>query len=456
MRRSWKSLGGMAVVASVALLPLYGDARPSPVSHPEWARMVLRALDLLEPGAGVADQASQVFSTLSGKGSRAFRADLYAKGTGVDVFTDDDGTRRVRATEPVGAVVYRLAVARGGDYRMRLRLAGQGETEAEVKAIGKETPIQSFRVAPAAAPAWLDAGSTHLDPGAYNAAVLIPRGSVLEFVEFAPPCVSPIEPRGGWRATAVATTDDVALTALQAVDLESELPPAAMPLEWRGADMRVEESSPVLTPAAAGLEEGTLRAGTRGAKAVLVANLPEAGFHTLSVLGATAGGQSWLADACRKAVLCPAQDEAPRWRVVLSGDFAAGPHSFTVTLGSGSTVGRLRLERKKDAPADYVATVRRLGLDLGPPDPLVAGRPAGPVTREKAVEARKFIERRRALAPLESCGDVILPGTLVASVQGVTLDGSTGVPALPPGTGQGNPLNPLVIPPQEIASPVLP
>src|SRR5206468_4440149 len=73
MLRSWKSFGLMALVASAALLPLYGDARPSPVSHPEWARMILRALDLLEPGAGAADQASQVFSTLSGKGSRAFR-----------------------------------------------------------------------------------------------------------------------------------------------------------------------------------------------------------------------------------------------------------------------------------------------------------------------------------------------------------------------------------------------
>ena len=72
------------------------------------------------------------------------------------------------------------------------------------------------------------------------------------------------------------------------------------------------------------------------------------------------------------------------------------------------------------------------------------------------MEARKFIERQRALVPLESCGDVILPGTLVASVQAVPVEGSTGAPALPPGTGQGNPLNPPVIPPQEIASPVLP
>ena len=447
MRRSWKSLGGMALVASAALLPLYGDARPSPVSHPEWARMILRALDLLEPGAGVAEQASQVFSTLSGKGSRSFRADLYAKGAGVDVFTGDDGARRVRASEPVGSVTYPLAVARGGDYRMRLRLAGAGETEAEVLPLGKETPIQTFRVVPAAAPAWVDAGSTHLDPGAYSAAVLMPRGSVLEFVEFAPPCVRPIEPRGGWQPTAVATTDEVALTALQAVDLESELPPAAMPIEWRGTDMRVEESSPILMTAAAGLEEGTFRAGTRGGKAVLVADLPEAGFYTLSVYGLTAGGESWLLDACRKSVLCPVQDESPRWRVVLSGDFASGPHSFAVTLGPGSTVGRLRLERKKDAAADYVATVRRLGLDLGTP---------GPITREKATEARKFIAGRRALDPAASCGDVVLPGgTLVASIQSVPLDG-TGSPALPPGTGQGNPVNPPVVPPQEIASPVLP
>src|SRR5260370_22821081 len=231
--------------------------------------MILRALDLLEPGAVVADQASQACSSPAGRGSRAFRADLYAKGTGVDVFTGDDGTRRVRASEPVGSVVYPLAVARGGDYRMRLRLAGDGETEAEVKALGKETPIQSFRVVPAATAAWLDAGSTHLDPGAYNAAVLIPRGSVLEFAEFAPPCVRPIEPRGGWQPTPVATTDEVALTALQAIDLESELPPAAMPLEWRGTDMRGDGSAPLLMTAGAGPEERTPRAGPPGGEAVL-------------------------------------------------------------------------------------------------------------------------------------------------------------------------------------------
>ena len=439
MWRSWKTLGAGVALAAGALLPLYGDPRTSPVTHSEWARMVLRALDLLESGSGLDDQASQVFATLSGKGSRAFRADLYSKGTGVEAFTDADGTRHVRATSEVGQLVYPLAVARGGDYRMRLRLGGPAEAEADVTAFGKEAPVQSFRVLPASMPAWLDAGSAHLDPGAYNATVLMPRGSVLEFVEFAPPCLSPIEPRGGWRASAVATTDDVALTVLQAIDLESELPPAAQPLEWRGSDMRVEEPtvSTAAMAAGQGLEEGTLRASTRGLKAVLVADLPEAGFYTLSVFGLTPGGASWVGDSCRKSVLCPVQDEIARWRVILSGDFAAGPHSFTVTLGAGSTVGRLRLERKKDAAEHYVATVRRLGLDLGS---------GGPITRARAIDARKFIQERHSLASLKVCGDVVLPGTLVASAgpggPGVPGRGSrcaSGRPALQSGRAAARP-----------------
>ena len=47
---------------------------------------------------------------------------------------------------------------------------------------------------------------------------------------------------------------------------------------------------------------------------------------------------------------------------------------------------RIRVERKKNAAADYLAAARRLGLDLGA---------EGPITREKAVEAMRFIQGRR-------------------------------------------------------------
>jgi hypothetical protein len=86
-------------------------------------------------------------------------------------------------------------------------------------------------------------------------------------------------------------------------------------------------------------------------------------------------------------------------------------------------------------------------LDLGPD---------GPVTREKANEARKFIESKHALAALEYCGDVVLPGTLVAAAG----PGDAGAPggASAPGAPVQPPrgVTPPLIPPQEIASPTVP
>ena len=42
--RAFPAVGFVAGVAAVALLPLFGDPQPAAVvSHPEWARMVLRS-----------------------------------------------------------------------------------------------------------------------------------------------------------------------------------------------------------------------------------------------------------------------------------------------------------------------------------------------------------------------------------------------------------------------------
>ena len=118
---------------------------------------------------------------------------------------------------------------------------------------------------------------------------------------------------------------------------------------------------------------------------------------------------------------------------------------------------RIRVERKKDAVAEYVATVRRLGLDLGPD---------GPITREKAIEAMRFIKAQRGLDALTFCRDVLdREPTLVASA------GTASQPGVPPGTGptpgtptgpsgpqppEIPPLNPPVIPPQNPGSPTVP
>jgi hypothetical protein len=108
----------------------------------------------------------------------------------------------------------------------------------------------------------------------------------------------------------------------------------------------------------------------------------------------------------------------------MTAEFTSGRHYFTVNLAAGAVVERLRLERKKDSPADYLATIRRIGFDPGPD---------GPITRDKAVDAMRFIEGRRKEVLAGPCGDV---------------------PPLP--SGDQPPLAPPVIPPQQPASPVVP
>jgi hypothetical protein len=210
-----------------------------------------------------------------------------------------------------------------------------------------------------------------------------------------------------------------------------------------------------------GLTGVWLKAGTKGLDASVFLDLPEGGLYAVSVFGSAGGGLRFTADACRKSVICPEPASAggPKWREVFSGEFAAGRHFLSVTLGQGAAIQRIRVEQKKDSSADYVATVRRLGLDLGP---------EGPITRERAVEAMRFLKARRGLDPLNLCQDILEhEPTLVAAT------GSSGQPVTPPpGTGPGtepgtepgtnppppptDPLSPPVLPPQDVPSPVVP
>ncbi len=432
------------IVGAAALVPLFGDVRVTRVTHPIWARMLLRALDMNE-AVRASTRASEVFSALSWRDSLVFAADHYLRADGVAV-REQGGVRCVTTGEGTGQVVYPLSVVRGGDYRMRVRLAGAPHppATAEIVPFGDVAPAKTFTFAPPTDAGWVPGGPAHLDPGSYTATLLLPTGAALEYVEVAPPCLNPIEPRGGWRAAAPTTVEDVAVTALKAIDLESELPPADSPIERTGGDFQIELPSPRGAAPGVGLEALSLRAERDGLEAVLTVDLPEAGLYTLSALVVTGKGQRWLADGCRKAVLCPS--ERAGWRAVMSQSFAAGRHTFTVTLAAGAVVERVRLERKKDGGQDYRAALRRLGFDAGPD---------GPVSWDKAAAAMQFTQDRRRLLLRELCGDVELPepadaSTLVAHASPAAATTAASRPAPPALPGI------VLLPPQETASPVTP
>jgi hypothetical protein len=428
MSKWLKALGLAAVVTVVAVMvPLYGDPRSSSVEHGEWARMLLRALDM-ERAAMPETPDARVFATLSWKNSLAFHADDYLRGEGVDV-VGAGAARKVVAVAKPGEVAYLLAVVRGGDYRLRARMAGNpaAPASAEITALGGTGATATFTLVASSLTGWVEAGPAHLDPGAYTASIQLPEGSSLDAVEVAPPCTEAIEPLGGWRARAVTQADDLAVTVVKAIDEESELPAATSPIEVSASSMKTTggAAASLALLGASGRDGLWLRAGPRGLQATVFIELPEAGLYSISVLGESGAGQSWKADACRKSVWCapatvpPSPAPGPAWHALMTAPFGAGRHFFNVTLSPGASVQRLRAERKKDSAADYVATLRRLGFDVGP---------AGPVTRARAVDAMHFVERRRMEAT-GACGDILVPALEQVLAEAAPVAG--------PGTGPG-------------------
>ena len=77
------------VVASAALVPLFGDPRTTPVTHPLWARMLLRSMDMTQ-AVRTSTEASQVFGALAWRDSLTFPADDYLRADGA-VVREQDG-----------------------------------------------------------------------------------------------------------------------------------------------------------------------------------------------------------------------------------------------------------------------------------------------------------------------------------------------------------------------------
>jgi hypothetical protein len=444
-----KTLVLAAVVGAAALVPLFGDPRSTPVTHALWARMLLRSLDMTD-AVRASTQASQVFAALAWRDSLSYPADRYLMAEGA-VLREEGGRPVLAAAAGPAEVTYAVAVAQPGDYQLRARMSGPpGEpATAEVLPMSGGSALRSFTLAPGAEPAWVFAGSTHLDPGAYAAQFLLPTGCTLSQVEIAPPCVNGIEPPGGWKPAAVTTAEDLAVTALKAIDLEHELPPAASPIEIAGDQFQVEAPAQAVADRAkaTGLDAMSLRAGRSGLRAVVAFELPEPGLYSVMGFVSPGAGQRWLADGCRKAIVCPGPTTG--WRPILSQVFAAGRHTIVLTLGDGAVFERLRIEKKKSAPADYVATLKRLGFDPGPD---------GPVARNRALDAVGFIrgQRRSLLAAL--CGDRVPFDETPTALPTQTTTATTTTPGTgavrPPGqTGPAEPpIGPPILPPQPPAS----
>jgi hypothetical protein len=348
--------------------------------------MMLSGLGL-EEALDFADTPARLFTVLSWRQSESLDATQYIPRSDHGVVLERGAPALLRASGEVGEVSFPVAVARAGEYRLRVRMAGEPDAPATIDVVplgGGEA--RTSTVAPVPAREWIEAPRPlRLHPGAYRATFALPRGSVLERLELAPRCVAPIEPLGGWQADDALDAFDLAVTLVRAVDRERELPPADTPIEAAGSDFEGEDGRRPLT--------ARLEGGTGGARATVLVEVPEEGLYSLSAFGVRTTGQRWAADDCRTAVTCPLPSRLPTWSPVMTVRLSAGRHRFTVDLGPGDSVDRVRLERRKDTGPDYVDALRRMGFDAG----------EGPVSLEKAEEAREWLEGRHRIELGQTC-----------------------------------------------------
>jgi hypothetical protein len=444
---------GVAVALSLAVLvPLYGDPRRSPVTHTEWARMMMRSLGFEEMLDRV-DNAEEIFTVLAWKNERTIPAPRYKRATGVVSMGDE-----VQTGTETGEVAYDLPIVRDGDYSVRLKVRGNPDQPFTVE-IRKDGDLDSVQTSQLTGSGneltTVDLGWIRLRPGAHTLSVALPPGTSLESIHVSPPCFTPIEPEGGWRAPALTTDQDLARTMLQALSLEHELPPADEPVLLRADAFEVLAPESAVSDGPSQREE--LAGGTDGLHAVVYADIDKPGLYAVSVWTVEGEGQTWLADSCHRADICPSGDPTPKWRTILTTDFNAGRHSFAVLLTNGATVGQLRLQRLKTTSIDYVATLKRLGFDVGP---------AGPINRAKANEAREWLETKwkEKLASTQQCviqtslGRVTASGRLAGGIVLAPVPLTPGPPTTPPGGGPPPLVPPIppLIPPQPPATPVLP
>lgn len=447
----------MAALTVVALVPLYGDPRRSPVTHAEWARMMMRSLGFEENLERV-DQADDIFVALSWKDQKDLVGSGYKRGTGVSSRGDfvDTGAS-------AGETAYDLSVVRSGDYNVRLRLKGAPDEpfQVEIRRDGQVDAVGTFRPTGSGADyVSVDLGWIKLEPGNHTISVGLPPGTSLESIQVSPPCLSPIEPLGGWRGPALTTDEDLAITMLQALELEHELPPADEPIELRAGKFDILAPDSRMNEVADDTDDSNLTARFDGLHAIVYADIPQAGLYAISVFSATGDGQTWIADSCRRSDVCPTADAMPKWRTLFTSEFNAGRHSFAVLLTNGATLGRIRLQRLKTTPEDYVAALERVGFRVGP---------KGPISRDKAREAMEWLRDRwkqkmgtdpacMIQAPIGRA--VSAPGQIAG---GLTLNTTTTPPGVTPPTNPptGPPPGPPLPPPlppseQPPATPVLP
>ena len=371
MSRSASRLGRAGIVVSViGLLGLalgYGIAQSTVVTQAEWAVYMAQGLGLdwnLPPNA----KSNHYIERLAWANSIEFRAAQMLDGSTATPL--EDGSVQSEPGEPSEAL-YRMATLRAGDYGFRVKLGGGGAVlKVSDQAYELFQPDTSAR--------WVDVDRVPLNPGEHPMSLMLLDGARAESLGVTPPCMTPVQPSGGWRPLDPLTFHEMAVTLAKALDLERNLPELGDPISILGEEFRITLIYPYKEEVADVSEDDPYWLSSGGAIVTAVARfeVPEDGIYSIETRYISPRAVRWAMDGCLRVVTCPITASQIGRRRSLAVELDAGVHVLEVTLPPGAKLDRVDVQRRDGESEEYLRVVEDQGFKLGNSEDIVLRRDA--------------------------------------------------------------------------------
>ena len=385
------------VVAILALLCVATSARAQPITQGEWARRIVIALGLEGEAVRAGAPDSDYVAFLSGDPVPPLRVEGAAArpippGARVEPDALEPRLRALRAGAEEVTATYTVRVPAGGVYA--LRRAGQGGAQRwridggrpviSPPADPEEPAIRLAGVnpAPAAREPRL-VGYFVLALGEHALSVAIPPGGTLSAFELVRQPFPHVRPPGGWEPAETLTFGVKAVTMVQLMQLEDQLPDVP-----RSTVVREGERFEIVRPARPPIADRSpgnpsagfwMRGGPGGAGLSYEVNLRDACVYSVVARLAGRGSARFRLDGrVERSVTTPGSGERFVWLRVSTLPLDAGVHRVDVRLGEGVGLDSFRLVCRDPNPEASLLLLRDLGFEEKfPGDPVTAAFATG-------------------------------------------------------------------------------
>ncbi len=441
---------GLSVLGLLGLALGFGIAQSTVVTQAEWAVYMAQGLGLdwnLPPNA----KSNHYLERLDWTNSIEFQAAQMLDGSTATPL--EDGSVQSEPGEPSEAL-YQVAMLRAGDYGFRVKLGGGGAVlKVSDQAYELFQPDMSAR--------WVDLDRLPLNPGEHPLSLILIHGARAESLGVTPPCMTPVEPTGGWTPLDPLRFHEMAVTLAKALDLERNLPELGDPISIRGEEFRKTLIYPYTDKLVDVSDDDPYWLSSGGSIVTAVARfeVPEDGIYSIETRYISPRPIRWAMDNCLRVVTCPITASQIGRRRSIALELDAGEHVLEVTLPPGAKLDRVDVQHRDGSSEEYLRVVEDEGFKLGNSEDIVRRRDALRAARRLRDRFDKLTQLRcndeliameaeaiaLALAASTSLTDEATagPNALTVTPQSPP-DGQPLIPPFDPSAGQpGSPVEPV-------------